>query len=227
MNDMTDDMTSIIQPKSDQLNSDSLLTGPITITITKVELRPGTEQPISVFFEGDGDKPWKPCKSMAKVMTHCWGRYASQYIGRSMTLYCDPKVTWGGMAVGGIRISHMTDINDTQVMALTATKGSKKPFTVKPLVVSAPVATNTKDDPEDLKLANDLVAIFGESKDAADHLELVEVNQAQTAWLKENAPRLWKTRVEPAIKASYERHVAGDPPNMEGEAEASDEVEPV
>lgn len=132
------DMRMVIIPKSDQINADDLLAGPITVTITKVEIRPGTEQPVSIHFENDNGKPYKPCKSMARVMVHCWGPDANNYVGHSMTLYCDPKVMWGGMAVGGIRISHMTDIAATQVMALTATKGNKKPFTVKPLVMESP-----------------------------------------------------------------------------------------
>lgn len=132
------DMRAVIVPKSDQLNADDLLAGPITITVTNVTIRPGTEQPVSIFFDGDGGKPYKCCKSMARVLVHCWGPDASAYVGRSMTLYCDPKVKWGGMAVGGIRISHISHIKDTTVMALTETKGSRKPFTVKPLVVRNP-----------------------------------------------------------------------------------------
>lgn len=132
------DMRAVIVPKSDQINADDLLAGPLTITITSVSIRPGTEQPVSINFDGDGGKPFKPCKSMARVMVTCWGADANEYVGRSMTLYCDPKVQWGGMAVGGIRISHLTHISSAQTMALTATKGSKKPFTVKPLVAAAP-----------------------------------------------------------------------------------------
>lgn len=128
------DMSAVIIPRSDQLNADSLLAGPITITISKVEIRPGTEQPVSIFYENDNGKPYKCCKSMARVLVHCWGPDASKYVGRSLTLYCDPDVKWGGMAVGGIRISHMSDISAQQVMALTVTKGNKKPFTVRPLV---------------------------------------------------------------------------------------------
>ena len=135
------DMRPVIIAKSDQLNADDLLGGSITVTITSVSIRPGTEQPISIFYDGDGGKPYKCCKSMARVMVHAWGPDASQYVGRSMTLYCDPKVMWGGMAVGGIRISHMTDISAALTMALTVTKGSKKPFTVKPLVKSTKAAT--------------------------------------------------------------------------------------
>lgn len=137
------DMSLVIVPKSDQINADTLLGGPITITITRVAIRPGTEQPVSVYFDGDDGKPWKPCKSMCKVMVALWGPDANEYVGRSLTLYNDPKVLWGGMAVGGIRISHMSHIKGSATMALTATKGSKKPFTVEPLAPPR-TATETK-----------------------------------------------------------------------------------
>lgn len=130
------DMASVIVPRSDQKNADDLLAGPITIKITDVSVRPGTEQPVSVFFDGDEGKPWKPCKSMARVLVTAWGPDSSKYVGRSLTLYCDPKVKWGGMEVGGIRISHMSDIDSAITMALTVTRANKKPFTVQPLKVA-------------------------------------------------------------------------------------------
>ena len=114
-------MRSVIIPKSDQINADDLIGGPITVTITRVEIRPGTEQPVSIFFENDNGKPYKPCKSMARVMVHCWGPDANEYTGKSMTLYCDPKVLWGGMPVGGIRISHMTGLTGTLYFSLLGT----------------------------------------------------------------------------------------------------------
>jgi hypothetical protein len=132
------DMRVVIVPKSGQLNADDFLAGPMTITITRVDIEPGIEQPVSIYFDGDNNKPYKPCKSMARVMVHCWGPDASIYVGRSMTLFCDPEVKWGGMAVGGIRISHMSHIANTKTMALTATKGQKKPFIVKPLASTLP-----------------------------------------------------------------------------------------
>ena len=138
------DMRAVIIPKSDQMNADDLLGGPITITVARVEIRPGTEQPVSIYFDGDNNKPYKPCKSMARVMVNCWGPDANAYVGRSMTLYCDPKVMWGGVAIGGIRISHLSHIEGTQTMALTATKGSRKPFTVKPLAPDKPVETTQR-----------------------------------------------------------------------------------
>jgi hypothetical protein len=130
------DMTTALEPKSDQLNSDDLISGPRTIRITDVKIKPGTEQSVSIFFDGDNGKPWKSCKSMGRVLVAAWGKDASKYIGRSVTLYRDPAVKWAGMEVGGIRISHLSDIENPITMALTVTKGSRKPFTVKPLVAT-------------------------------------------------------------------------------------------
>ena len=130
------DMSAVIIPKSDQINADDLIGGPITITIVAVKVQPGTEQPVSIDF-GDPKKVFRPCKSMSRVMVAAWGPDSSKYAGKSLTLYRDPKVKWGGLEVGGIRISHMSGIDTAMTMALTETKQSRKPFTVKPLA-SAP-----------------------------------------------------------------------------------------
>lgn len=127
------DMRQAIVPKSDQLNADDLIAGDMTITITKVDIKGGQEQPVSIHFDGDKGKPYKACKSMCRVLVSAWGPDSTKYVGRSMTLYRDASVKWAGMEVGGIRISHMSDIQGNQTMALTVTRGSKKPYTVKPL----------------------------------------------------------------------------------------------
>jgi hypothetical protein len=127
------DMTPVIQPKSDQLNSDSLLAGPLTITITKVDINPTAEQPVAIHYEGEDGKPWKPCKSMARCLVTAWGPDAKKYVGRSVTLYRDPTVKWAGLEVGGIRVSHMSHIDGPKQMMLTATRGSRKPHKVLPL----------------------------------------------------------------------------------------------
>lgn len=127
------DMSMVILAKSDQLSADDLLAGPITITITNVAVRPGTEQPVTIEYDGGGGRPWKPCKSMSRCLVAAWGADAKAYAGRSVTLYRDPSVKWGGMEVGGIRISHMSHIEREMVMPLTATKGVKKAYKVKPI----------------------------------------------------------------------------------------------
>jgi len=132
------DMIKTIEAKSNQLNADDLMGAPITVKITKVSAG-NSEQPIAINYEGDNNKPFYPCKSMRRVLVAVWGVNAAEYIGRSMTLYRDPEVKFGGIAVGGIRISHMTGIDKPIVMALTATRANKKPYTVKPLAVVAQV----------------------------------------------------------------------------------------
>lgn len=131
------DMSQVIIPKSDQLNAEDFLAGPRSYQIDHVDIRPGTEQPVTIQLAGE-QRAWKPCKSMSRVLVSAWGPDANKYVGRSVTLYLDPKVKWGGLEVGGIRISHLSHIDRDMVMALTATKGKRAPFMVKPLVQSDP-----------------------------------------------------------------------------------------
>lgn len=143
------DMAKTIAPRSDQLNADDLISGPLTITITAVKGNDSPEQPVSIHFEGDNGKPYKPCLSMRRVMVKAWERDAKAYVGRRMTLFRDDKVQFGGMAVGGIRISHMSHIDRDLTMALTATRAKRTPYTVKPLraeVVQRPAAQR-QDEP--------------------------------------------------------------------------------
>lgn len=136
------DLRATIAPKSDQLNFDDFLaTGAITVKITDVKGASDPQQPVSIHYEGDNGKPYKPCKSMRRVLVFVWGADGKKYIGRTMTLYGDSKVVFGGQAVGGIRISHMSDIDQPVTLALSASKASKKPFTVQPLVKVKPELT--------------------------------------------------------------------------------------
>lgn len=128
------DIGKTIAPKSDQLNADDLIGKDITIEITGVSGTTG-DQPISIHYKGDNGKPYKPCKSMRRLLVALWGNDGSTYAGRGLTLYRDDKVKFGGIAVGGIRISHMTHIDKEHTLALTESRASRKPFTVKPLVL--------------------------------------------------------------------------------------------
>lgn len=147
------DLSKTIEAKSDQLNSDDLMGGKeITIKITKVSAG-SVEQPIEINYEGDGGKPYKPGKSMRRVLVEAWGADGSKYIGRSLTLYRDPDVKWAGMAVGGVRIKAMSNIDRQLTMALTASKGNKKPFVVVPLKISVPVKQEVKTAVPDIEAA--------------------------------------------------------------------------
>lgn len=134
------DMTAVIIPKSDQINADDLIPGPMNITIREVRIKRGDEQPVDIYFDGS-QKAYRPCKSMSRVLVGIWGPDAGKYVGRSLTLYRDPNVRFGKDAVGGIRISHMTDIpadkldNGKVVMSLTATRAQRKPHVIRPLAL--------------------------------------------------------------------------------------------
>ena len=50
-----------------------------------------------------------------------------------MTLYRDPNVTFGGVQVGGIRISHMSHIDREMRFALTVSQKKRAAYAVRPL----------------------------------------------------------------------------------------------
>ncbi len=147
------DLSKTIAPKSDQLNADDLIGGARIITVTGVRAQASSElQPVAISFEGDNGKPYKPCKSMRRVLVHAWGSDGNAYAGRRMALYLDKSVKFGGIAVGGIRISRLSDIEGSITMALTSSKAKRTPFTVKPLPTQKEEATGpTEDEIEEAK----------------------------------------------------------------------------
>lgn len=126
-------LNNSIIPRSDQINSDDLIAGPLTIKIAKVEAG-NSEQPVVIHYENENGRPWKPSKSMRRVLVCIWGSEGNAYVGKRLTLYRDPGIKFGGEAVGGIRISHASDIAQPVQIALTETRGKRKPFRVEPMV---------------------------------------------------------------------------------------------
>ena len=121
-----------IEPDSTQLNADDLMAGPLTVTVLQVKQGPSREQPVEIVI--DGHRPFRPCKSMRRVLIACWGDNGQDWVGRSMTLYADPGVKFGGVAVGGIRISHLSDIDeDEKSLLLTTARTKRAPFIVRRL----------------------------------------------------------------------------------------------
>lgn len=128
-------MSDTIIAKSDQLNAEDLME-PITIKVTGVKIKKGSDQPAIINFEGDKGKPYKPGLTCRRILARLWGDCedgADTYNGRLITLYVDPTVKWGGQAVGGLRISHMSHIDQDTTLPLTVTRGVKKPYTIKRL----------------------------------------------------------------------------------------------
>ena len=139
MNDISNLRDTII-PKSDQLNAEQLLSAPMTIIVTDIKRGSGPDQPVIVSYANDEGRPYKPCKTCRKILIFAWGDDGSEWIGKRMTLYCDPDIKFGGVKVGGIRISHLSDIERDMAVSLNVTKGKKGEFVIRKLPDIRPIA---------------------------------------------------------------------------------------
>lgn len=170
------DLRSTIVPKSDQLNAEQLLGGDMTITVTDVRM--GSEdQPVILHYTNDQGRPYKPCKTMRKLLIFAWGEDGRSWVGKSMTLYNDQAVRFGGMTVGGIRISHLSHIERDISVSLTATKGKKAQHTVLVLNVV------TLDDVlQAIATATDRNGMSAAKEKAMQLTDENDVQQAQAAY---------------------------------------------
>lgn len=133
------DLTDSVVPKSDQINADDLITGPRTFTVTEVRKTGNEEQPVAIYLaEFPRSRPYKPNKSMLRVLIDCWGPDGEVFAGRRFTLYRDPSVRFGKDNPGGIRISHVSHIDGPRKVNLTVTRGKRAPYAVDPLPADAP-----------------------------------------------------------------------------------------
>lgn len=133
------DLTDTIAPRSDQANAEDFLTGPRTVTITEVRKGASAEQPVDILLEEFGPgRPFKPSKTVRRILVSAWGADAATYAGRRMTLYRDEKVRFGGMDVGGIRVSHLSHIAKPMTLVLAVSKGKRAPYVVQPLKDAPP-----------------------------------------------------------------------------------------
>lgn len=140
------DLTETIAPRSDQQNYDDYVTGPRTVTIENVTAG-SAEQPVSVHLVEYPGRPYKPSKSMRRVLVAAWGAEAASYAGRRMTLVGDPTVKFGGSTVGGIKIAALSHIDKRLTVSLTVTKGKRANHVVEPLVEQQRPAAPSSQDP--------------------------------------------------------------------------------
>jgi hypothetical protein len=135
-------ISETLAPTSDQLDAIELVAGPRTFTIEGVSAG-SAEQPVQVKLEGF-PRVWRPSKGMRRVLAAGWGVEAAAWVGRKVTLFYDPAVTFGKDRTGGTRISHMTDLpgNKPLSVPLLITRGKSAIFTVQPLN-GAPAAEQT------------------------------------------------------------------------------------
>lgn len=130
------DIRAAIKPKSDQLNYENFIAGPQTFTVSKVT-QGDREHPVFVQMVECPATLYKPSKGMLKCIANPegWGDKSSKWVGRSITLYGDPTVVFGGVEVGGIKVSHLSDIESDYQTLISVRRGVRKPHMIRKLVI--------------------------------------------------------------------------------------------
>lgn len=131
------DISNTLLANSNQLNAVDLIAGPATFRIERVDVKPGEQQPVHVHLTGMSGRPWKPSKGMRRVLAEGWSADSSTWVGQSVTLYREPSVKYAGEAVGGIRVSAMTGLDEPLVTRVRLNKSGSEKFTVQPLSVAS------------------------------------------------------------------------------------------
>ena len=168
------DITDSLAANSAQQNYDEYLAGPKTVTVA--EVTQGTaEQPVNVELVEFPGKPFKPAKSVRRVLAAAWGTDASQWTGRRLTIYGDPSVRYGGKEVGGLRVSHVSHIDKPITVALTVTRGKRAPFTVQPLPDAPPVPP-IPDDVQTLAQYQDYYRHRAQNGATPEELAMIQQN---------------------------------------------------
>lgn len=147
------DLTESIAPRSDQINADDLVGGPQTYTVREV-IQGKAEAPFD-FQLVETNRAYRPSKTMRRVIVAAWGPKTAAYAGRRLTLYREPSIKFGGVTVGGIRISAMSGIGKAVEVMVQTSRGKREKFVVEPLPDAAPPSPPVS--PETLSL---LVAEF-------------------------------------------------------------------
>ena len=174
-----EDIMKAMEARSDQLNAVDLIAGPITVKIVNARKGDDKKQIVVLDIEGYKGKPFKPCKTMLRIMAEVWKHDTDtkmrpeRWIGQSMTLYRDPDVKWQGDKVGGIRISHLSGLDEPRVFLVTETRGRTVEKVIHPIKTSVPSPPGVTQERLDwLKVgwAKEYADICGQDKDENSRL---------------------------------------------------------
>lgn len=128
------------EPRSDQWNADDFVGGPRDFTIAGVKTGAAEQKYDIELVEGEG-RVWRPPVTVLRLLVAAWGDDATAWVGRRVRLHRDASISFGRDRVGGIRVSHMSDLPDGKSLSimLTATRGKRANHTVDPLPDMSPI----------------------------------------------------------------------------------------
>jgi len=120
------------EPRSDQWNADDFIAGPRTFTIASVKTGSAEQKYDIELVEGEG-RAWRPPLTVLRLLVAAWGDDAKVWVGRRVRLYRDPDISFGKDKVGGIRVSHLSHIDEPMSIMLTSARGRRANHTVQPI----------------------------------------------------------------------------------------------
>ena len=167
------DISDTLTPTSDQLDAVELLGGPRTFTVESVSKVEG-EQPLNVRL-AEFPRPWRPGKSMRRILGYCWGTDASKWAGRRVQLYCDPGVMFGKDRVGGTRISALSHIDRPKDIPLPVSRGKSQTYHVDVL----PDERNWRAEADALTTRDELLELYRQAP--AEHHDYIKDRAQQIA----------------------------------------------
>jgi hypothetical protein len=140
------DMTASTEARSDQINAADLASGPRTYTIEKVVAGKASHPFDFLLIESPG-KAYRPNLGMRRVIVAGWGPKTEAYHGRRLTIFNEPSVIYAGAEIGGIRISHMSDLEDGKPLktSLAISQKKKVPYIVQPLAATPATPASTPE----------------------------------------------------------------------------------
>jgi len=153
MTDITEeDIARSLLPKVDHLTYAHVKLEPIVLKVVKVCHGPNKkERPVRLDFEphprcvDPEGKPlhYLPCKGMRVVLSTIWGLNGRVlWPGKSLKLFGNPDVMYGGEKKGGIQIAEMSGIDKPVTVQITVRRGVTEPFTVYPLKLDEPLSAD-------------------------------------------------------------------------------------
>ena len=155
------DVRKLLAPKSDQLNADDALAGPIIVHVTGTGI--GPEGQLVINTAEYPQRPWHVSKGMGRFIAAIWGAESDAWVGKALMLYRDPDVKYAGQAVGGLRIQAMSGLEKPFTGPLRLTRGKSIPFTIQPLADTTAVVQLTDTDIAECADVEELRAMWGQA----------------------------------------------------------------
>lgn len=165
------DLTKAIEADSDCIVAADLTGGTKIIAITNVvEIGGKDKKKVDIHYEGMDGKPFRPCKSMLRVMCQLWETTdGQQFIGRGLELYREENCLYKGEKTPGVRICGMSHIAKPVTVLVQEKRGRGTQYEIRPLT---PWSLVQEDAPSpDERLQRTLAGIAQATPEQLEQLE--------------------------------------------------------